>query len=83
MFKDAGVAPDRVMREAYKTFIANTPVRTGRARRSTSLDNLTINAVYPYAQKLDEGYSRQSPKGMTDPTLAEIERLINKEIGKL
>jgi hypothetical protein len=32
------------------------------------LNNKTIYASYPYAQRLDEGWSRQSPDGMTKPT---------------
>lgn len=57
--------------EAYKFFVQQTPVRSGNARRSTKLKNSkkTIEANYPYAERLDEGYSKQSPKGMTDPTI--------------
>ena len=54
--------------EAYKEFVAETPIRSGRARRSTKLNNKTIIASYPYAQRLDEGWSQQSPEGMVKPT---------------
>lgn len=58
--------------EAYKEFVAETPIRSGptggRARRSTKLSNKTIIASYPYAQRLDEGWSQQSPDGMIKPT---------------
>ncbi len=55
--------------EAYKVFVQETPVRSGNARRKTRLKNKRdIVANYPYAQRLDEGYSKQSPEGMTKPT---------------
>lgn len=53
-----------------------TPIRTGNARRRTKLDNDTIRADYPYAERLDDGYSRQAPKGMTQPTQKYIDRLV-------
>lgn len=55
--------------EATKVFIKNTPIRTGNARRNTKLKGKNvIHARYPYAQRLDEGYSKQSPEGMVKPT---------------
>jgi len=56
--------------DAYKVFVKETPVRSGNARRNTKLKNKkTIEANYPYAQRLDEGYSKQSPNGMVEPTM--------------
>lgn len=60
--------------EAYKVFVKETPVRKGNARRNTKLKNKQIQANYPYAKKLDEGYSQQSPKGMTEPTTEFIKK---------
>lgn len=61
---------DNIPNDAYKVFVKETPVRSGNARRSTKLKNKkTIEANYPYAQRLDEGYSKQSPKGMVEPTM--------------
>lgn len=55
--------------QGYKEFVKNTPIRKGNARRNTKLQNKKqIVANYPYAQKLNEGYSEQSPAGMTKPT---------------
>lgn len=66
--------------EAYKVFVANTPIRSGNARRKTKLRNKkTIDANYGYAERLDEGYSKQSPKGMVEPT----EQFIEKEFIKI
>jgi hypothetical protein len=61
---------DNIPNDAYKVFVKETPVRSGNARRNTKLKNKkTIEANYPYAQRLDEGYSKQSPKGMVEPTM--------------
>jgi hypothetical protein len=55
-------------KEAFKEFVKDTPVRSGNARRRTRLSGNKIIAGYNYAQKLDEGFSKQAPKGMTTPT---------------
>jgi hypothetical protein len=61
---------DNIPNDAYKVFVKETPVRSGNARRNTKIKNKkTIEANYPYAQRLDEGYSKQSPKGMVEPTM--------------
>jgi hypothetical protein len=54
--------------EAYKYFRGVTPFKTGNAKRNTHLAGDTIIADYPYAQRLDNGYSKQAPGGMTKPT---------------
>lgn len=61
---------NKLPEDAYKVFVKETPFRTGNARRRTKLKNnkKTIDANYPYAQRLDEGYSKQSPEGMVKPT---------------
>jgi hypothetical protein len=60
-----------------------TPIRSGNARRSTYLRKTTISAEYPYAERLDEGYSKQAPKGMTTPTEKEVQRLVDVFVRKL
>jgi hypothetical protein len=70
---------DNLPNEAHKEFVKNTPIRTGNARRKTRLSKDTIEANYPYAQRLDEGYSSQSPKGMTKPT----EDFVNKRMKQI
>jgi hypothetical protein len=74
--------PDRIIKQVYQYFVDQTPIRSGNARRRTKLKDKTIEANYPYAQRLDEGYSKQAPKGMVDPTLSEIDRLIRAELRK-
>ncbi len=68
----------RLPKQAFEFFRDETPVRTGNARRKTRYKNKTIVAGYPYAQKLDDGYSKQAPKGMTNPTLQFIRRTLNR-----
>lgn len=70
---------DNLPKEAYKEFVKTTPIRTGNARRKTKLNKDTIEANYPYAKRLDEGYSSQAPKGMTKPT----EDFINKRMKQI
>ena len=67
-----------VPKEAYQEFVDETPIRTGNARRKTRLQGKTINANYPYAKRLDEGYSKQSPDGMTKPTEAFIKKRVKQ-----
>jgi hypothetical protein len=65
--------------QAYKVFVENTPVRNGNARRKTKLKGKNIVADYPYAKRLDEGYSSQRPDGMTKPT----EQFVQKQTDKI
>ena len=61
---------DALPQEAYKEFVKETPIKSGNARRNTKLKGDEIQANYPYAKRLDEGYSKQSPDGMVKPTEA-------------
>ena len=63
----------QVPKEAFTEFVKDTPIRSGNARRKTKLRGQTIVADYAYAKRLDEGYSKQSPDGMTKPTEAFIQ----------
>jgi hypothetical protein len=67
---------------AFEVFVENTPVRTGNARRNTSIQGDTIRANYPYAQPLDQGTSRQSPQGMIKPTMDWLRREYPKQFRK-
>lgn len=58
-----------LLQSAYKYFVSITPVRSGNARRNTKLTRDSIEADYPYAERLDTGWSKQfEGKGMTGPT---------------
>lgn len=74
--------PVKMAKEAHKTFFKNTPIKTGNARRNTNLHQNIIEANYPYATRLDNGYSKQSPDGMTKPTIAFLKDYVKKNLGK-
>jgi hypothetical protein len=55
-------------KDAEAKFISLTPIKTGNARSNTGLvGKNTISANYAYAQRLDQGWSGQAPRGMTQP----------------
>jgi hypothetical protein len=83
MFDQAERVAKTLPKEAYEFFVDSTPIRSGNARRSTRLRGDTIDANYNYAERLDEGYSRQAPKGMTGPTEKFLEKRIDDLIGKI
>jgi hypothetical protein len=68
---------DKLPADAFFIFKGQTPVRTGNARSKTFLQNDTITAAYPYAQRLDDGYSKQAPDGMSRPTEAYIKKRLD------
>lgn len=64
-----------------------TPVRSGQARRKTTVSGNSIQANYPYAGVLDLGRgqrdgqmrgSTQAPKGMTEPWTKWLEQHVDK-----
>jgi hypothetical protein len=66
---------------AYPVFVKNTPVKSGNARSKTVKSNTEIDANYPYAKRLDNGWSQQSPQGMVKPTIAFLREYIYKQLG--
>ena len=71
----------RVPKESYEHFKSITPIRSGNAKRKTRLQGQTIKADYPYAKRLDEGWSRQAPQGMSEPTIKFIKDLVADILG--
>ena len=55
---------------------ANTPVKTGNARRGWNKKINQIGAVVdnrvPYIERLEAGASKQAPRGIIGPTLQQI-----------
>lgn len=55
---------------------ANTPVRSGNARRAwrktVTKDNFEVINRVPYIERLEAGASKQAPRGIIGPTLAQI-----------
>jgi hypothetical protein len=83
MFDQAEAVARTLPKEAYDVFRANTPVRSGNAFRRTTLRGSTIDANYPYAERLDDGYSQLKPQGMTAPTEKFLQKRITELTGKI
>lgn len=75
----SNLSSQQLATRAYDFFKNITPIDTGNAKKSTKLKGDEIQANYPYAQRLDQGYSKQAPRGMTKPT----DEFIVKEIKKI
>ena len=67
---------------AYDYFKGITPIKSGNARNHTTTNGNTINADYPYAQRLDKGWSKKAPNGMVKPTIQYLREYIKKQLGK-
>lgn len=76
MLDRAKAATEDIAVDAYDYFKEKTPQRSGNARNKTRLSRDSIIANYPYAQRLDEGWSKQAPDGMVDPTIDHIEKVL-------
>lgn len=55
-----------------------TPIRTGNARSNTRRIAQGVEGAYPYANRLNEGYSSQAPAGMTDPTVEKLNDYVRR-----
>lgn len=73
---------NKLPKQAFQFWRKTTPKKTGNARRKTILRNKLILARYPYAERLDDGWSRQAPKGMSTPTLEYIKKITRRAIRK-
>jgi hypothetical protein len=71
-----------VPKEIFEYWRSITPIKSGNARRKTVLKGNTINAAYPYAVPLNDGLSKQAPRGMSKPTEEYLERILDKKIRK-
>ena len=85
LMKELKKVPEQSVVKAGAFFKDKTPIRTGNARSKTKTEvrRTRINADYPYAGRLDEGWSKQAPKGMSDPTIAYLEQVIDEMVGRL
>lgn len=73
----------KLPRQAYDFWVDETPKKTGNAKRSTGfVNNKTIWANYPYAKRLNEGWSKQAPNGMVEPTTNFITRKLRQILRK-
>lgn len=70
-------------KEAEAEFKSLTPIRSGNARRHTNLrGNDKIVADYAYAERLDDGYSKQAPRGMSIPFEKWVRQKVKQIFGK-
>jgi len=83
MFDQAEAVAKTLPKEAYDVFRDNTPIRSGNAYRNTRLRGNVIDANYAYAQRLDDGYSKLKPDGMTGPTEKFLQKRINDLIRRI
>jgi hypothetical protein len=64
--------------DVQTTARAKTPIKTGNARRNwnkrETKTGFEVENRVPYIERLDEGYSKQAPRGIVGPTLTEIKR---------
>ena len=74
---------DRAWRDTGDHFKKITPVDGGNARRKTRQTRETITADYPYAGRLDEGWSSQAPDGMSGPSKEFFDRAVDELVRKL
>lgn len=71
---------EKLPNDAYKYWKSITPIDSGNARARTRLQGRKIKANYNYAVPLDNGWSKQAPKGMSQPTEQYIKRRIANQI---
>jgi len=85
--KEIDKAIDVSVEETYDFFKSTTPIDKGNARRNTKYRQKSTKRIikgdYPYAGRLDDGYSKQAPKGMTKPSLKEMEKQLTKEFRRI
>lgn len=63
-----------------------TPVKSGRAKRGWKMKkqkkfSYRVSNRVPYIGRLDEGYSKQAPRGMTRPAAGEVLRTSRRRVG--
>jgi len=73
---------DTLPKEGYQEWKRITPRDTGNAKRRTRLTGHKIRADYDYAVPLDEGHSKQAPRGMWQPTKEYLDRRVRRIMRK-
>ena len=67
---------------AYEIWLDNTPKNSGNARSKTRLKGKTIHADYAYAKRLDQGWSKKAPGGISEPTAQALTKHLNSKMRK-
>ena len=65
-----------ISQDLFKTIKRKTPKKSGRARRGWNLkkqsQGFEVKNTVPYIQRLDEGYSKQAPRGFSRQSIREV-----------
>ena len=69
--------------KTFPEYKKNTPIKSGNARRKTFKSGLKFKSNYPYAGRLDEGWSKQAPKGFTSPSIDFFVKTLERLVGKI
>ena len=88
LFETIKGMPEYIIEEGYDHFKSITPVKSGNARNKTKVKvakqfdtrGNKIEAKYPYAGRLDEGWSKQARRGMSDPTIKKMQDFADEYI---
>lgn len=89
LFEQLTEMPQATIKEGGKVFKAKTPVKSGNARSKTKTrigrggNDSRIEANYPYADKLNAGWSGQAPAGMSNPTMQQMDTFVSKYISRI
>lgn len=73
------------MEDTFNYYKKETPKKGGNARNKTKFNKSrnSINSNYDYAGRLDSGWSKQSPKGFTKPSLNFLEKTITRKFKRI
>lgn len=71
-------ATNIIVDELYKLLQANSPVKSGKFKRSWkkygTKERVKITNPQPYGQRLEDGYSKQAPRGVIKPSIDQVIR---------
>jgi hypothetical protein len=74
---ESSLSQKELLNFAHDFFVKATPIDSGNARKRTKKEGSdTIFADYAYAKRLDQGWSKQAPDGMSKPLFAELTKHI-------
>jgi len=82
---DINKAISTSMEDTFNYYKKETPKKGGNARNKTKFNKSrnSIKSNYDYAGRLDSGWSKQSPKGFTKPSLNFLENTITKKFKRI
>lgn len=71
--------PNKTMAATLPEYQKATPVKSGYARSHTVQQNkTTLLSDYAYAGRLEDGWSKQAPSGMTNQTINKMPAIVDK-----